>query len=69
MEWPYKDNLNSHRVFIYLCLDQLVHKYNQGHKIKVLEVQLDTLQNLWMRAVFMTLVNISLSYQKMINIP
>ena len=33
------------------------------------EAQLDTLQNLWVRAVFMTLVIISLSYQKMINIP
>ena len=32
------------------------------------EAQLDTLQNLWVRADFMTLVNISLSYQKIINI-
>ena len=32
------------------------------------EMQLDTLQNLWVRAVFITLVNISLSYQKIINI-
>ena len=34
-----------------------------------IDTQVDTLQNLWVRAVFMTLVIISLSYQKMINIP
>ena len=32
------------------------------------EAYLDTLQDLWVRAVFMTLVNIALFYQKMINI-
>ena len=41
----------------------------KGKNGAVPEAQLDTLQNLWVRAVFMTLVNISLSYQKMINMP
>ena len=35
---------------------------------KYTKAQLNTLHNLWVRAVFMTLVNISLSYQTIINI-
>ena len=64
--------------YVELLLDQLLlllHRYNgyvvlfvlNPQVIQISEVQLDTLQNLWVGAVFMTLVNTSLSYQKIIN--